>query len=193
MEAGVPFPLAMATPYIDNLLEMGNPQDAGAAWRDLEKLGIISNQGGNEPGNLIFNGDFEQTPVNDGLDWRNRPIPDIALDFSDSSAHTGNHCLRIDFTVSRNEECTPLYQFVPVTPKQAYSLTAYVRSQDITSDSGPRLQVFTPARSSTMNVLGDSTVGTTSWHQARPEILYRRQHQAGASCRHPRSGTNLSD
>ena len=74
-------------------------------------------------------------------------------------------CLRIEFTVSRNEEYMPLYQLVPVAPNQAYLLTAYVRSQDITSDSGPRLQVLDPFHSNGPNVMSETTVGTTPWHQ----------------------------
>ncbi len=50
----------------------------------------------------------------------------------------------MEFTVSRNDQYVPLYELVPVAPNQVYLLTAYVRSQDITSDSGPRLQVQDP-------------------------------------------------
>jgi hypothetical protein len=73
--------------------------------------------------------------------------------------------LRIDFTVNRNEEYRPLFQLVPVAPNQAYTLTAYVRSQDITSDSGPRLQVVDPIHSNGPNAMSETTVGTTPWHQ----------------------------
>jgi hypothetical protein len=72
--------------------------------------------------------------------------------------------LRIDFTVSRNEAYQPLYQLVPVAANQAYTLTAYVRSQEITSDSGPRLQVVDPIHSNGPNAMSESTVGTTPWH-----------------------------
>ena len=78
--------------------------------------------------------------------------------------HTGKHCLRIDFTVSRNEEYMPVYQFVPVVSNQAYLLTAYVRSQDITSDSGPRLQVLGKVPPRGPNGVSETTVGTTPWH-----------------------------
>jgi hypothetical protein len=165
VEAGTPFPLPLATPYIEHLLELGRVEEAQGAWRDLEKLGVVSNPATDEEGNLVFNGDFEQTPLNAGLDWRNRLGPYIALDFSDAAAHSGKRCLRIDFTVSRNEEYMPLYQFVPVASNQAYLLTAYVRSQDITSDSGPRLQVLDTIHPRGPNVVSETTVGTTPWHQ----------------------------
>jgi hypothetical protein len=165
MQAGTPYPLPLATPYIEHLLELGRVEEAQAAWQDLEKLGVIPKPAANEEGNFVYNGDFEQTPLTTGLDWRNRVGPYIALDFSDEAAYTGKRCLRIDFTVSRNEEYLPIYQLVPVSPNQAYLLTAYVRSQDITSDSGPRLQVLDTVHPRGPNVVSETTVGTTLWHQ----------------------------
>jgi hypothetical protein len=162
---GTPFPLPMATPYIEHLLELGRVADAQSAWRDLEKLGVVSNLSTDEEGNLVFNGDFEQMPLNTGFDWRYSPGNFIALDFSDPVAHSGKVCLRIEFTVSRNEGYTPLYQLVPVAANQVYLVTAYVRSQDVTSDSGPRLQVQDPFHSNGPNVMSETTVGTTPWHQ----------------------------
>lgn len=166
VEVGTPFPLSAATPYIEHLLQFGMVQEARSAWQDLVKLGVITSSGGAQDGNLVFNGDFEQVPLNTGFDWRSRDVPYLAIDFSDPAAHTGKACLRIDFTVSRNEEYQPLYQIVSVAANQAYTLTAFVRSQDITSDSGPRLQVEDPIHPSNgPNAMSESTVGTTPWHQ----------------------------
>jgi len=164
VEAGTPFPLPLITPYVEHLLELGRVEEAQGVWRDLEKLEVIPKPAPSDEGNLVFNGDFEHTPLNVGLDWRNRVGSYIALDFSDVSAHSGKRCLRMDFAVSRNEEYLPLYQLVPVAPSQAYLLTAYVRSQDITSDSGPRLQVVDTVHSSGPNVVSETTIGTTPWH-----------------------------
>ncbi|MGD0227443.1 MAG: hypothetical protein ABSF71_34420 [Terriglobia bacterium] len=164
VETGTPFPFPLAAPYIEHLLQLGSFEEAQGAWRDLEKLGVIQSPAAGEEGNLVFNGDFESTPLNAGLDWRDQPAPFIALDFSDPSAHTGNRCLRMDFTVSRNEEYSPVGQYVPVVPQQSYLLTAFVRSQDITSDSGPRLQVLDTIHQGGPHAVSETTVGTTPWH-----------------------------
>jgi Flp pilus assembly protein TadD len=163
--SGAPFPLSLATPYIEHLLELGRVEEAQSAWRDLEKLGVVSNPATDEEGNLVFNGNFEKMPLNTGFDWRYSPGNFIALDFSDPAAHSGKVCLRMEFTVSRNDQYMPLYQLVPVAPNQVYLVTAYVRSQDITSDSGPRMQVQDPFHSKGPNVMSETTVGTTPWHQ----------------------------
>lgn len=160
--AGTHFPFLLAKPYLEHLLDLGRVEEVQGAWRDMEKLGVIPEDDGG--GSLVYNGDFEHTPLNTGLDWRDRVGPYIALDYSDEAAYTGKRCLRIDFTVSRNEEYLPVYQLVPVPANQACLLTAYVRSQDITSDSGPRLQVLdTDPRGP--HEVSETTTGTTPWHQ----------------------------
>jgi len=164
VETGTSFPSSLARPYIEHLLEFGKVEQAQGVWRDLEKLGVIPKPAA-DAGDLVYNGDFEQTPLSMGFDWRDRAGPYIALDFSDEAAHSGKRCLRIDFTVSRNEDYLPVYQLVPVSPNQAYVLTAYVRSEDITSDSGPRLQVQDTVHPGGLKVMSEVTVGTTPWHQ----------------------------
>ncbi len=164
VSAGASFPLASASPYLEHLLETGRFEEAQGVWQDLEKLGIIPQPNRDQDDNLVFNGDFERPPLGVGFDWRDRAGPFISLDLSDSSAHTGKRCLRIDFTVSRNEAYAPLYEFIPVPLNQAFLLTAFVRSQDITSDSGPRLQVVDPVHPQALNVTSESTVGSTPWH-----------------------------
>lgn len=164
---GHSFPAQLAVPYLDRLLELGRGEDAAGAWQDLEKLGGVTSPRGAErrAPNLVYNGDFEQTPLDLGLDWRVRATPPVLVDFLEAKAYHGARCLRLDFTLSSNDEMMPVYQFVPVSPNQSYRLTAYVRSDSLTSDSGPRLRVLDPLCSSCLSVLGDSTVGSTPWHQ----------------------------
>lgn len=164
VQDATPFPFPLAAPYIDHLLQSGQAEEAKGAWQDLEKLGVVPKPEASEGDNLVFNGDFEQTPLDAGLDWRHRADPYIALDFSDADAHTGKRCLRIDFPVRRNEEYMPLEQLVPVVPNRAYWLTAWVRSQDITSESGPRLQVTDQVHPGGLSAASETTIATTPWH-----------------------------
>ena len=72
--------------------------------------------------------------------------------------------MRMDFSVGRNEVFVGPYPFVPVDPNHAYLLQAYVRTQNITSDSGPRLQAVDPLCPTCVNFLSDTTVGSSPWH-----------------------------
>lgn len=159
-----PFPVSFAEPYLQRLLDLGRYQEAMSVWQDLERLGIVKKPATEDQDSLIFNGDFEQVPLNAGFDWRYRELPFVSVDFPDSGAYRGDRCLRLDFTVSRNDESEAVYQFVPVVPYQAYLLTAYTRSDNITSDSGPRLRVLDLACPSCLNIASETTVGTTPWH-----------------------------
>ncbi len=109
-------------------------------------------------------GDFEQVPLNGGFDWRTREVPYLWFAFPNSGAYRGGRCLRLDFTVGRNDESEAVYQFVPAAPKQEYLLTAYARSNNITSDSGPRLRLLDPACPTCLDISSETTVGTTPWH-----------------------------
>jgi hypothetical protein len=113
---------------------------------------------------LVFNGDFEQPPLNAGFDWHCAASPYVSIDFSDARAYQGTRCLRLDFTVKRNDNYEPVNQVIPVIPGQEYLLTAYARSQNITSDSGPRLRLLDPDCAECLDVSSEATVGTTTWH-----------------------------
>jgi hypothetical protein len=159
------FPLSSAEPYLEYLLAHRRGQEARNIWQDLERLGVVSIHKTVSSDNLVFNGDFEQIPLNAGLDWRYSVAPYLYLDFFDPTAYQGTRCMRMDFTVSRNEEYLGVFQYVPVSSNQEYILQAFVRSQSITSDSGPRLRVLDPACPTCLDATSDTTVGTTAWHQ----------------------------
>jgi tetratricopeptide (TPR) repeat protein len=170
------FPFSSAAPYLDRLIALGRIDEAVNVWQDLEGLGIVNEA--NERGNLVFNGDFEQAPLKAGFDWRTGPTTYLALDFSAPGAYHGARCLRVDFTVSRNDEYEPVYQIVPVLPHHAYKLEAFVRSQDITSDTGPCLRVRDTQPAGFPDAVSETTVGTTPWHLVRLSFSTGPQTQA---------------
>jgi len=158
------FDFTRVKPYLDGLEERGHYQEAVSVWRDLERLEVVP-RGGAEARDLIYNGDFEWTPLEAGLDWQARKELYLATDFRDSTAYQGRRSLRLDFTVARNTEHEPVFEVVPVASRQSYELTAYVRSEDIASDSGPRLRVVSLGGAPGLDVSTAMTVGTTAWHR----------------------------
>ena len=159
------FPFSLAQPYLDQLMKAGDYEKAKAVWWDLQGLGIVGQPQTRDGDELIFNGGFEQAPLDSGFDWRSWEDLYPSVEFSDSTAHQGARCLRIDFTVKHNDSYEPVFQSVPVVPGQSYALSAYVRSKDITSDSGPRLRVLDPNHPEALDQSTDGTVGTTGWHR----------------------------
>jgi tetratricopeptide (TPR) repeat protein len=172
-----PFPFAAASPYLERLLAEGRYREAQDVWTNLVARGVVAAPAPSEPGNLVFNGGFEQPPLDAGFDWRFEPSTYAAVDFADASPYAGARCLRVDFPVSQNDDFEPVYQVLPVLPNQTYVLSAYVRSRDITSDSGPRLRVTDPACSDCLAVETKAALGSTPWHQVTARFTTGPQAQ----------------
>jgi hypothetical protein len=140
--------------------------DGSPAERDKTPIPL----GGRETPNLIFNGSFEQEPLQAGFDWHYRQQPYLEMNFAAQTAHSGARALRLDFTLPRNLEYEPVYQLVPVAPGQAYRLSAYTRSEAITSDSGPRLRVTDPQCATCLDVATDAATRTAAWHEVSAQF-----------------------
>ena len=159
-----PFPLSSVQPYLERLISLGRIEEAAHVWQDLERRGIVKRSDVEEKDNLVFNGGFERLPLNAGFDWRTGSTNYLALDFAAPGAYHGAHSLRVDFTVGSNNEYELVHQIVPVHSSRTYSLKAYVRSQDITSTSGPCLRVSDAQQRGFEDAISETTVGTTEWH-----------------------------
>lgn len=159
-----PFDFSLAGPYLEKLISTGRIAQAAGVWHGLERLGILSG-GGAETGNLVFNPGFEKNPMNAGFGWRVQDVPYITAEFGDPSAHNGVRCLRIDYAVPENEASEPVSQLIPVFGNQTYRLTAWVRSQGITSNSGPGLLVTDPQHAGCLTAQTRGAEGTAPWHE----------------------------
>jgi len=162
---GWQFPFSLAKPYLGQLIDARRYDEAESVWQDLKRIGIIHQPRPKDQDELVFNGGFEQAPLNAGFDWRFWDDAYPPVDLSSPAAYQGARCLRIEFNVKRNDEYEPVFQYVPVVSGQRYHLSAYVRTEDITSDSGPRLRVLDPDHSGALDDSTEGTVGTTGWHQ----------------------------
>ena len=81
------FPFASVQPYIERLLDHGQYQEARAVWSNLEGRGVIAKPADSDQGNLVFNGGFEQPPLDAGFDWRSQPSSYVSVDFADASPY----------------------------------------------------------------------------------------------------------
>jgi hypothetical protein len=174
-EPGAPFGFSDAERYLDHLIDAGKQREAVAVWNDLQALRVITalgerktnGQNGDFGRQYVFNGGFEQTPLNAGFDWRYQSLRFVSVSLSSAMAHSGSRSARIDFTEKRNEESEPICQWAPVESNQSYLLAAFVRTEGITSDSGPRLRVLDPRCTACVDTATEPTVGTTPWHHVR--------------------------
>lgn len=170
--------LSIVAPFLDFLIDHNQIQDAGMVWNDLKRTGVIPPQQGAETGTLLYDGGFEDPPLNTGFDWRASDSSDLDFDFSDPSAYKGTKCLRVKFVVGRNANYELVNQVVLIKPNTRYQLTAYVRSDNLTSESGPRLRVLEMGCEGCTPRASDPTVGSTEWHPIQVAFMTQPQTQA---------------
>jgi tetratricopeptide (TPR) repeat protein len=170
--------LSSVKPYLDFLVDRNQIQDARKVWNDLQHAGVIPAKPLSPAVDTIYNAGFEGLAVNTGFDWRTNDSPELIFDFSDPSAYQGTKCLRIDFAVGRNADYDLVKQVVLTKPNTRYQLTAYVRSDNITSESGPRLRVVDLGCGGCIPRASEPTVGTTRWHPVEVDFLTQPQTEA---------------
>ena len=166
--------------FLDFLIDHNRIQDASIVWQDLQRVGVAQKGPEVDSANLIYNGRFQWPPLNTGFDWRYDASAgsDVLFDFSDSAPYKGKNCLRIEFPVGRNAGYGLLSQVVIVKPNTRYQFTAYVRSEGLTSDSGPRFRLVDLGCEDCATPSSEATLGTTPWHQVDVTIMTHPQTQA---------------
>ena len=75
----------------------------------------------------------------------------------------GARTLRIEFDGARNLDYGHVFQYVPVQPNTRYRFSGSIRTKGITTDSGPRLQVFDAFDMGKLFLSSENIVGTAGW------------------------------
>jgi Carbohydrate binding domain len=118
--------------------------------------------------NLIVNGGFEQPFLNAGFDWEHQTADHIAVGIDDNMAHSGARSLSLSFDGSPAYEAG-WAEFVPVQPNTEYEFSAWVKSDNVTSSSGPRIALV-DAYSGDNLLLTDDVLDTHPWHELKGTI-----------------------
>jgi tetratricopeptide (TPR) repeat protein len=164
---GFSFPVEEAFPYFDYLLQSQQIDQARQVWTDLSK--VHPEMRDDIALNLVRNGGFETDFLNGGFDWRSQPAGPINVSLDTNQFHSGNRSLGIEFTGPAVSD-VGVYQYVPVQPSTAYKLIAFVKTEELTTASGPRLVV---EESSTRNTLGttEEFLDTSHWTSRATEFV----------------------
>jgi len=150
-----------ASPYIDTLIAGHKPEEAYQVWTDLQKRGLIRSSSTLSGSNLIFDGDFEDEFLNFGFAWRIVPVEGVYAGVDSSTYHSPSHSLMVQFSGKDNLQFEHVYQYVKVVSGQAYHLQALMKTEGITTDSGPRLEVYDAYNPTVLDKLTDDLTSTT--------------------------------
>ncbi len=150
--------------YFDYLLKEHEVASFDRAWHEL--AGVSPNLQAYLPNdNLMVNAGFEQPLLNSGFDWRYEPADHIAAGIDDNVAHSGTHSLSLSY------DGNPAYdagwkQFVPVQSNTDYEFSIWIRSENLTSSSGPRIAIV-DAYSGANLLLTDDVLDTHPWQKIK--------------------------
>ena len=154
------FPPDHSSPYIDSLIAARRAQEAYQVWTDLQKKGLIRYSSMPSEKNLISNGDFEDELLNFGFAWRIVPVEGVYAGPDTSTYHSPSHAFLIQFSGKQNLLYQHVYQYVKVSPGQSYRLRAFMKTEGITTDSGPRLEVYDAYNAAALDKLTDDLTGS---------------------------------
>ena len=146
--------------YVDYLIDSGDADSALLAWNDLKRLKRVPEAGA--PGELLYNAGLRRAPLNGGFDWRVVDHPDVSV--AQAGGRTGSAAaVVLRFLGEDNLHYRHFFQFVPVSPNTRYRFEAWASSENISTESGPRLEVYAPHDSSAPPAYSAALVGTNDW------------------------------
>lgn len=155
------FPASDMAFYLDVLIGAHQPDRAWKVWTTLREKGLIPPTYLETPQNLVENGNFENALLGYGFGWRVAAVSGVYVDLDDSAYHSAAKSLLIQFPGNQNLEYHNVYQFVPVHPSTHYHLSAFMKTDNITTDSGPRIEVKDAYNPSALDKYSDQLTGTS--------------------------------
>lgn len=157
-------PAWAASLYMDTLIGAHQSSAAYKVWNSLRTMGSLPATYATTSQNLVENGDFENPLLGFGFGWRVAQVAGVYVGLDDSTFHSPSKSLMIEFSGKQNVDYHNVYQLVPVQPNHRYRLLAYMKTQGITTDSGPRMEVHDAYNPALLNKYTDQLTGTTdSW------------------------------
>jgi hypothetical protein len=154
--------MADAVPLVTGLIGEQRLEDAQRVWRQaLGSTGWPPDEVGAP--SVVFNGGFEHDLLNGAFDWREDPVPGAAFGSDRDVVHTGERAVRITFDGSANVDFHHLSEFCLVEPHERYHLSAYLRLEGITTDSGIRFAISDPFHPADLQVLSPDLAGSRPW------------------------------
>ena len=161
--------------HIDFLISRNALSNAFQVWKDRLKLEGLPAPPGN---NLITNGGFEKEKIlGGGFDWKMAPVPGASISFDAFSALEGKRSLRITFNGKENIDFHHLSQVVSWKPDTDYLLKAHVRTKEVTTKSGIKIEVIGIGPG--LHALSESLTGDNSWKELTVDFHTPAQSQGG--------------
>lgn len=158
---GKPVALQRDFAFFDELIRADRSGEARVAWRQaLAAAGLPHDEPAGQ--NLVWDGNFARDFSQGGLGWR-WTLSDADMSVDPEPAPDGSRAIRIDFGGGTNLALATPEQYVPVEPGRRYHFHALMRTEGITTESGPRFSITDPNHAGALNVQTENFTGSHPW------------------------------
>ena len=161
--------------HVEFLISHGEINEAFRVWKGrLREEGFpISSDG-----NLVTNSGFEKEKIlGGGFDWRLEKVSGAEISFDSSMAFEGRNSLKIVFNGKENIDFHQVYQFVPLKPNTKYLLRAHMKTKEVTTQSGLKLEIS--GVGPTFHGASEALVGDNGWKELMVTFRTPAQAQGG--------------
>ena len=157
-----PIALPETFPFFDELISDDRSADAKQVWVEACAAAGIPRD---EPlqHSLVWDGRFSRDFDNGGLGWRWQLYLGGAIDFDSVPPSYGVRSVRLQFDGGTNLALAQPVQFIPVEPRQAYRFHAYIRTEEITTESGIRFSITDPNHDGAVVLNTENLTGSHAW------------------------------
>ena len=164
-----PFEIERLFPFLDVAIQQNHGADGEQMWLEaLAACGLPHDMPAN--GSVVLNGGFEHDILNGGFDWRLPSSWGMTADYDTTIHHGGQRSLRLDFGGGMNLELSQPLQFVAVVPSRTYHLDGFIRTENITTESGVRFYVYDPRYRDRIYLHTDDLTGTHDWTELQGNV-----------------------
>jgi len=166
---GQPIALPHTFPLFEELIREDRAEEARRTWQEARRAASLFRQDAAN-GSLVWNGDFREDFAEGGLDWRwNMPLG-ATIDFDNAPAPNGSRAIRLEFGGGSNIGLDAPFEYVPVQPNRTYHFRGYLRTAEITTESGIRFQITDPNHNGAVSMLTDDFAGTRPWTAVEADV-----------------------
>lgn len=136
--------------------------EAETVWRQAIKrdVGSVPAYAGNS---LVYDGGFEKDISGGGFGWRQSDAMGADFDFDTDVKHSGSRSARLIFDGTENLSYEGLFQYVLVSPGTHYRFQGFLRTDQISTESGMRFEIVDPKDQPHLDVVTPNETGTLPW------------------------------
>jgi tetratricopeptide (TPR) repeat protein len=158
----------------DMLVAQERFEEAGTVWHQAtgRDIGSAPAYAGNS---LVYDGGFEKDISGGGFGWRQSDAMGADFDFDMDVKHSGSRSARLIFDGTENLSYEGLFQFVLVSPGTRYHFQGFLRTDQISTESGMRFEIVDPKDQQHLDVVTPNETGTLPWTLEQIDFTTRPQ------------------